>query len=401
MPLFSYKAINPEGRTIAGLVEADNEQFAMEIMAEKGYSVVSLSLKRSINLGSLGNYFSKVKVKDLAIFSRQFAVMISASVTIVQALKIFAEQSEHPRLKIVIGEIAEEVDGGSRFSDALEKRPDVFSKFYINVVRSGETSGKLDDVLVYLADELEKDYDMTAKIKNAMTYPAFVVSAMVAIGFLMMIFVVPKLMDMITQSGGEMPFATKVLIGTSVFLRGYWWVILIAFSGVIFGINTFKKTPQGSYLIDYIKLRLPIFGPLLQRIYLVRFTRSLETLIVGGITLTNGLRVVAEVVGNEVYSQMIRDTIKEVEDGNSISTIFIESPLIPKMVPQMLSIGERTGKLDLVLNRVTLFYAREIDNVTANLMTLMEPVIMVIMGIAVGFMVAAIIMPMYKMADSF
>ncbi len=401
MPLFTYKAIAPDGRTITGLVDADNESFAVEILTDKGYSVVSITRKRNINILALQNFLNKVKVKDLAIFSRQFAVMVSASVTIVQALKIFSEQSTHPTLKIVIGEIAEEVDGGSRFSDALEKRPEIFSKFYVNVVRSGETSGKLDEVLEYLAEELEKDYDMTAKIKNAMTYPIFITVGMLVAGIFMMIFVVPKLTAMIAESGGELPFATKVLVATSSFLRGYWWLLIAAIIGAFFAVRAISRTPQGKYMIDLFKLRLPIFGTLFQRIYLVRFTRSLDTLLSGGITVTAALRVAQEVIGNDVYSKIIKETIKEIEDGNSIATVFLTSPEIPKMVGQMLSIGERTGKLDLVLKRITDFYAREINNITANLMTLMEPIIMVVMGVAVGFMVAAIIMPMYKMAENF
>jgi type IV pilus assembly protein PilC len=399
--LFNYKAVSPEGRSIAGIVEADNEVFAAEMLAEKRYTVLSLKQKSGFDIEKALNIFSKVKTKDLAVFSRQFSVMISASVTIVQALRIFAEQTNHPRLKIIISEIAEEVDGGSRFSDALEKRPDIFSKFFINVIRSGESSGKLDEVLNYLAEEMEKDYDMVSKIKNAMTYPAFIVTGMSVVGVFMMIFVVPKLTDMITQSGGELPFATKVLMGTSAFLKGYWWLLLAAIIGAVFGLRMALKTPQGKYLFDFILLKLPIFGTLFQRIYLVRFTRSMQTLVTGGITITNSLRVAADVVGNEVYARLIRETIREIEDGNSISTVFSVSPVIPKMVSQMLTIGEKTGKIDLVLEKITSFYTREINNITANLMTLMEPIIMVVMGIGVGFMVAAIIMPMYKMAENF
>ncbi len=400
MPLFKYKALTPQGKTVNGLVEADNETFAVEILAEKGYSIISLKLSRQIDLGKYFKFLNRIKVKDLAVFARQFAVMISANVTIVQALRIFAEQSDHPRLKIIIGEVAEEVDGGMRLSDSLAKRSDVFSSFFISVIRSGETSGKLDDVLEYLAEEMEKDYDMTAKIRNAMIYPGFVLSGLLGVGTFMMIFVIPKLTDIIAQAGAQLPFATRVLIATSHFLKGYWWLLIAGIIGFVFGFKAILRYPRARYLFDYFKLRLPIFGHLFQRIYLVRFTRSMDTLISGGVTVADSLRIAQDVVSNEVYKRLIRQTIQEIEDGNSIATIFAASPLIPQMVSQMLSIGERTGKLDLVLKRVSDFYGREIDNMVANLMTLMEPIIMVLMGVGVGFMVAAIIMPMYQMANS-
>ncbi len=344
---------------------------------------------------------NRVKIKDIVIFSRQFSVMTSANVTVVQALKILIEQTSNVKLKIIISEIAFEVDAGSRLSDALAKRPGIFSDFYVSVIRSGETSGRLDESLTYLANEMEKDYDMISKVRGAMIYPAFVLSGLLAVGIVMMVFVIPKLTSVLTESGTELPMATKILIGTSDFMSGYWWLIILIIVGIVSGVYYYNKTAKGSYLIDVIKLRVPIFGKLFQRIYLVRFTRSLNTLIVGGVTITEGLKISAEVVNNKVYRKLINETVKVVEDGNSISSVFIKSDEIPKMVSQMMSIGEQTGKLDLVLERISEFYSREVDNIIANLMALMEPVIMLLMGVAVAIMVAAVILPMYNMAGSY
>lgn len=402
MAVFKYKALDKEGKIKQGLAEAVSENMAAEALRERGLSIVSIK-EQSVFKGAKQGFalFNRIKPKDLVIFSRQFAVMISANVAMVQALKIVAEQTDNLKLKTVVLDISNEVDSGSKLSDALAKRPNVFSNFFISVIRSGETSGKLDEVLNYLADEMEKDYDMTSKIKGAMIYPAFVFCGLGAVGIIMMVFVIPKLTGVLQETGAELPFATKILIGTSGFLQNYWWLLIIIIVGLIFGVRFIISIPQGRKYLDILKLKLPIFGKLFQKIYLVRFTRSLNTLIIGGVAISNGLKITSEVVSNAVYRRLIEETIKEVEDGNSISSVFINSKEIPKMVSQMMSIGEKTGKLDLILERLTDFYAKEVANTVANLMTLMEPLIMVIIGVAVGIMVAAIIMPMYNLAGQF
>jgi len=400
MPIFKYKAFDREKKLQEGLVEAADREYVGEILEEKGFSVVAISLVSGGKRSGL-NFLNRVGVKDIVIFSRQFSVLISANVAMVQALKILMDQTNNLILKMIVSEIADEVDAGSNLSEALSKRPKVFSNFYISVVKSGETSGKLDEVLNYLADEMEKDYDMMSKIRGAMIYPAFVLCSLGVVGVVMMVFVVPKLTTILEESGGELPLTTRILIGTSAFMSNYWWLLLIIIAALIFASRFYVSNPKGRRQLDYFKLKLPIFGHLFQLVYLVRFTRSMNTLIVGGVTISNSLKVAAEVVGNKIYQELIEETIKEVEDGNSISSVFQNSKTIPKMVSQMLSIGEKTGKMDIILDRITNFYGREVSNMVANLMTLMEPIIMVIMGVAVGIMVAAVILPMYNLASSF
>jgi len=400
MPIFKYKAFDREKKLQEGLVEAADREYVGEILEEKGFSVVAISLVSGGKRSGL-NFLNRVGVKDIVIFSRQFSVLISANVAMVQALKILMDQTNNLILKMIVSEIADEVDAGSNLSEALSKRPKVFSNFYISVVKSGETSGKLDEVLNYLADEMEKDYDMMSKIRGAMIYPAFVLCSLGVVGVVMMVFVVPKLTTILEESGGELPLTTRILIGTSAFMSNYWWLLLIIIAALIFASRFYVSNPKGRRQLDYFKLKLPIFGHLFQLVYLVRFTRSMNTLIVGGVTISNSLKVAAEVVGNKIYQELIEKTIKEVEDGNSISSVFQNSKTIPKMVSQMLSIGEKTGKMDIILDRITNFHCREVSNMVANLMTLMEPIIMVIMGVAVGIMVAAVILPMYNLASSF
>jgi len=400
MPIFKYKAFDREKKLQEGLVEAANKEYVGEILKEKGFSVVAISLVSGGKKGGL-SFLNRVGAKDIVVFSRQFSVLISANVAMMQVLKILVDQTNNLTLKMIVSEVADEVDAGSTLSEALNKRPKVFSNFYVSVVKSGEISGKLDEVLNYLADETEKDYDMMSKIRGAMIYPAFVLCSLGVVGVVMMVFVVPKLTAILTESGAELPLTTRILIGTSSFMSNYWWLLLIIIAALAFAFRFYVSKPNGRRQLDYLKLKLPIFGHLFQLIYLVRFTRSMNTLIVGGVTIANSLKVAAEVVGNKIYQELIEKTIKEVEDGNSISSVFQNSKTIPKMVSQMLSIGEKTGKMDVILERITNFYGREVSNMVANLMTLMEPIIMVIMGVAVGIMVAAVILPMYNLASSF
>ncbi len=398
MVFYRYKAKDKEGLLKEGGVEAPNEQLAESTLIDQDLKVISIEEGKQ---SAFGGVMGRVKNKDVVIFSRQFSVMISANIPVVQALKVLVEQTANLKFKMIVSEIADEVNAGSRLSDALTKYHRVFNNFYVSVVRSGETSGKLDEVLNYLADQMEKDYDMVSKIRGAMIYPAFVITGLGAVGVVMMIWVVPKLTAIMTETGAELPLTTRMLIGTSDVLANYWWIILIILAGLIIGFRYYIRFPAGRRQFDYLKLKLPIFGPLFQKIYLVRFTRSMHTLIAGGVAISTSLKVASEVVSNVIYKELIDETNKAVEGGDSISKVFLESREIPNMVSQMMAVGEKTGKLDVILERITEFYSREVSNVVANLVTLIEPIIMVVMGVAVGVMVSAIIMPMWSMASQF
>ena len=401
MPTFQFKATTEGGKTVNGVVEAADKIAAGVLLQENNYSVVSLKLKSNFGQNWRNFSFRKIKNKEVVIFARQFSVMISANVSLVQALDVLSKQSSDPRFQTIIKDLAAEVDGGARFSDALAKYPEVFSDFFVSVIRSGETSGKLDEVLNYLADEMEKDYDMMSKVKGAMTYPIIIFCLLFLVGSLMMIYVIPQLTAVFSETGAALPWPTRLLIITSSLFQNYWWALLVLIIAGSLVLRQYSKTPLGKRQIDIIKINLPIFGHLFRLIYLVRFTRSMNTLIVGGVSISSALEVAAEVSGNEIYRELVLKTLKEVESGNSISSVFSQSREIPPMVSEMLVIGEKTGKLDLVLEKVTDFYTREINGIIGNLMTLIEPVIIVIMGVAVGGIVAAVIMPMYNLASQF
>ncbi|MFA6304455.1 MAG: type II secretion system F family protein [Patescibacteria group bacterium] len=406
MSQYSYKAKRKEGQVFEGVVEAPQEDAAVDVLRERGLEVIYLErldkevVKKThgFKLPFLGG---KIKRKEVVVFSRQLAVMISANLSVVQALRIIVSQTEQETLKAAIADVADEVESGIKLSIALEKYPQAFSHFFVSMVRSGETSGKLDEVLEYLADQEEKDYDLVSKIKGAMIYPVFIIGGLVVVGVAMMVFVIPQLTGMLTASGTKLPFTTRLLIGTSDALRFKWYLFVLAAVILFFTFKYVLKLPQAKQFIDTIKLKFPVFGNLFKMIYLVRFTQSLSTLTKGGVPLTAALTIVAEVVGNDLYKKLIQQTIKEVEDGNSVAVVFMESSVVPKLVSQMLSVGEKTGRMDLVLDKVSGFYGREIENMVANMTHLIEPFIMVIIGVAVGGMVASIILPMYNLANQF
>ncbi|MDP6571439.1 MAG: type II secretion system F family protein [Patescibacteria group bacterium] len=400
MPFFDYLAINEDCDEVAGIVDAVNDEVALDTITDQGLLVLSLKSREEKKGFALEiKFFQRVKVKDLVVFSRQLAVMVSATLPVVQALRILVNQIESVALKIVVSEVADSVDGGARLSDALAKYPKVFSNFYVSMVKSGETAGKLDEVLNYLADQQEKDYDLISKTRGAMIYPAFILSGLVVVGFVMMIFVVPKLTEILKETGASLPITTQILITTSEFFQSFWWIIILIMVGSFFGLRYYRKTAAGKKQTDFILLKVPIFGPLIfQKMYLVRFTRSFATLLTGGVSLTEALKITSDIVGNEVYRDVIQKTIREVEDGNSIATVFKQSTVVPNMVTQMLAVGEQTGKLDTILNKLSNFYSREVDNAVGNLVTLIEPLILMLMGLGVGIMVAAILLPMYSLA---
>lgn len=401
MAIFDYKAKDQNGNTLIGAVEAPTESVATDVLKEKALIILSLTERRkSTFLQGSVPFLNRVKVRDVVIFARQLAVMISATVPIVQALRILIRQTENVTFKIIISEIADEVDGGAKLSSSLARYPQVFGDFFVNMIRSGETTGKLDETLNYLADQQEKDYDLRSKIRGAFIYPIFIISGMFIVGIIMMIFVVPKLTAILQESGVALPFTTQVLIATSDFISTKWWLLLIILIGLSVAYGYYSRTNTGHLRIDQLKLRIPIFGSIFKRIYLTRFSQGLSTLLRSGIPLTRSLEIVADLVGNRVYHDLTMRTIKEIEDGNPITTIFAQNKSIPAILTQMMNVGEQTGRLDDILGKLAEFYTREVENDVKNLVTLIEPLVLMLLGGAVGVLVSAIILPIYNISAS-
>jgi type II secretory pathway component PulF len=401
--LFDYKAKNPKGETMEGTVEAINQSVAIDVLSKRDLIIISLKesgavpfWQKSINI----SFLNRAKPKDMVFLSRQLSVMVTAGLPLVKALEILSRQTSQPYLRGVISSISEDVRGGTRFSSSLAKYPKVFDDFYINMVRAGETAGKLDEVLKYLADEMEKNYDLMSKIRGSMIYPIFVVGAVIAVMILMMIFVIPQLTQILEESEVALPVATQILIATSKFLKNNVILMLIGVVVLVVLLRLFFKSKTGKSLFDRALLKTPIFGPLFQKIYLVRFSRSLSTLIVGGIPISSSLKIVSKVVGNTVYQNIIKGALIDVEEGRSISNAFLDEPAVPKMLPHLMAIGEQTGRIDEILGKIADFYSREVENILSKLITLLEPVILIFLAVVVGGMVIAIITPMYQLASA-
>ncbi|MBP9868994.1 type II secretion system F family protein [Patescibacteria group bacterium] len=401
MPSFKYRARLPDGRLNAGIIEAESEESANQALQERGMDILLLEPYKGFEAASKGlvTFLNRISAKDLVIVTRTLSVMVSASVPLTDSVRNIARQTVNPKLRKILTDVANEVEGGGQISDAFEKYPQVFSGFFVNMVRSGETTGQLAEVLEYLADQQEKDYDLSAKLKGAMIYPAFILSAMGIVGFVMMSFVVPKLVGVLEQAEVELPIATRILISVSSFFESYWWLVLILTALTAVGVKMGISTPSGRIIWDHIKLRIPVFGKLFQRVYVVRFSRSLATLMKGGVDLVGALEIVAGVMENAVWKQLVFETIREVNDGNSLTTAFERSKLVPTMMVQMLAIGEATGKTQEILLRLSSFFSREVDNVVANLVALIEPLILIILGVGVGGMVSAILLPLYSLSS--
>jgi len=400
MPFFTYKALNERGQKVSGLVEARDESAAIEIIRDNNLEIIFLTEGKNRNLSAFFYSFLPVSKKDLMLFSRQFSILISASVPVVQSLRILANQSQNVRLKTIIKELSNEIDAGSLLSEAFTKYENVFGPFYINVMRTGETSGRLDEVLIYLADELEKDYDLTRKIKGAMIYPLVILSVLMIVGVAMMIFVVPQMTAMLIESGADLPIATRILIWTSNFLVNYWWVVLAFVATILIVFYKAIRTPGGKKIFDVFLYHLPVFGELFRKVTLVRFARSLHVLLKGGVNISVSLKIVGSVVTNTVFRELIEETRREVEDGNSIASVFMRSKEVPTMFSEMIAIGEKTSNIDMILERISSFYGKEVDNTVSNLMVLLEPIVLLILASGVLVILLAIMLPMYSITNS-
>lgn len=398
---FNYQTRTPQGSIQTGSVEAPSRDVAIETLHRHGLVILEITEEKkglAIGLGGEIAFFSKVKNQEIVIFSRQLAVLFDAEVPLVQSLNTLSEQSS-PVFKRIIKSIATDVDSGTSFSQSLEKFPKVFSFFYVSVVKAGEASGRLQEVLNYLADHEERSYDLNKKVKGALTYPIFIVSSLILVGAAMMIFVIPQLTGVLLESGQQLPILTRLIIGLSNFMISYWWLGLLMVSGLIGGSWYALQTKTGKDYWDKIKLHVPIFGGIFRKIYLARFSENLGTLIKGGIPIIQALTITADVVGNFVFKTIILKAREEVRKGSTINSVFLLEKDIPPLVSQMVMIGEQTGKLDVLLAKIATFFQKEVDNIMENLTSLIQPVLILILGAAAGILVAAILLPIYNMSS--
>jgi len=346
----------------------------------------------------LFSFGGKVKDKDIVVFTRQFATMIGAGLPLVQALEILAKQTTSQAFAKIIEEVKNDVEGGSTFADALKKHPRTFSELYTNMVAAGEAGGILDTILVRLATYIEKAQKLKRKVKGAMVYPTVVISVAILVVCIIMIFVVPTFGKMFAQLGGTLPLPTQIIINLSHFLSGKGGlIVLVSIVGIIIFITQFKRTEKGKKIIDRIILKLPIIGILFKKVAVAKFTRTLGTLTSSGVPILDGLNITAKTAGNKVIEEAIMKVRQGVSEGKTIADPLSESKVFPPMVTQMIAVGESTGALDSMLEKIADFYDEEVDNSVANLTSMIEPVLMIFLGGTIGFIVVAMYLPIFRL----
>ncbi|HEX4840681.1 MAG TPA: type II secretion system F family protein [bacterium] len=400
MATFRYSARDASGRVVAGAIDADTEVIVLGKLQEMGFFVTNLerqagggSALRRLDFGKL----RKVGIRDLTVFARQFATMVNAGLSMVRTLNILEQQTESKKLKTIIGDVRKHVEEGMTLSDALGQHPDTFSALTINMVRAGEVGGVLDDVLNRLAIFYEKDLALRQKVRAAMTYPAAIFTFALGVIFFLVFFILPQFIGFFEGLDLELPLPTRILITLTHALTGYWYVFLGALLVSVWGLRVYIGTERGRFRYDRFKLRVPVFGPLLRKVTVSRFTRTLGTLITSGVPIMQALEVVAKAVENKVVAQAIENVRSSIREGESIALPLQNSGLFPPMVVQMTAVGEETGTLDSMLQKIADFYDAEVESTLAQLTSILEPLLIMFLGFVVGFIVLSFYMPLYQL----
>ncbi len=401
MPIFVYKAKDMSGQVVSSTMEADNEQVVRTRLREKNYIVTQIYEKPATkSIGEILSSFQKVKLKSLTVFSRQFATMISAGLTLVRALDVLSQQTEDRKLRKIVETIKQRVEGGSSLSAAFAEHPETFSELYVNLTKAGEVGGVLDEVMNRLAMFLEKDQEIKGKVKSAMTYPTVIFIFSILIAIFMLVVVLPTFVQMFIDMEIKMPLMTQMIMNLSNFLRTKWYLVIIALGGTITAFKFYTNTPQGRYTYHKFLLSMPVLGILNKKVTVSRFTRTFGTLLGSGVPVLQALDVVAKASGNKIIEEAVMNVRKSIREGESISIPMATCGIFPPMVTQMIAVGEETGALDRMLEKISDFYDMEVSATLEALTSMLEPVMMVFMGGLVGFIVVAMYLPMFTLVSS-
>jgi type IV pilus assembly protein PilC len=399
MPKFKYKAKNQMGKTVEGTLEAANEADLTAQLRQRRMELVSSS--QSLGMSKFFDFMGGgVTTKDIVIFSRQFSTMVSAGLPILQGLNIIAEQSENKTFKKILEKIRDDISNGLPLSDAMGKHPKAFSQLYVSMIRAGEQGGILDAIFQRLSEYMESSEALQRKIKSALMYPTVVFSAALIIIIFLMIKVVPTFEDVYKGFGGQLPGPTLIVMNVSRFCASWRFVFVVAgFIGLAVGISIYKKTKTGAYQLDYLLLHLPVFGPLIQKGAVARFARTLSTLVKSGVPIMDAMETVGKTSGNLVVERAVQEARESLKEGKTLAEPLRKSPVFPMMVTQMVSVGEETGALDAMLAKIADFYEEEVNTAVDGLTSIIEPILIVFLGITVGFMVIAMFMPMFNLGN--
>lgn len=399
--LYKYEATNLEGERQNGSIDAATLDIAIDSLQRRNLIIISIvPAEKQTFFSKRVGFFETVKPKDVVILSRQLATLFEAKVPVLESFKLVASESESVVLRDKLSQVVEDIQGGISMSQAMAKHPDVFSKFYVSMVKSGEESGRLEEIFLDLANHIERNYELTSKAKNALIYPAFIVIVFIVVIVLMMVFVIPRLSSILTEAGQEVPFFTKVVIGASNFLRDFGLVIL---GGVLIGLFflwRYVKTTAGQISFSRFQISLPYIGGLLRKIYLSRVADNLRILLSSGISMVRSLEITSEVVGNSVYEKILQESMDSVKGGSSLSESMSRHEEIPMLFSKMIKIGEESGRLNFMLEVMAKFYKREVDSSVENIVSLIEPMLIIVLAVFVGLLMVSILGPIYNLSSA-
>jgi type IV pilus assembly protein PilC len=398
MPMFEYTARNTTGQIQKGQLDVASKEDVSAYLRKN--RLILVSVREAPKQISFSMGAARVKTRDIVIFTRQFATMINAGLPLVQSLNILAAQTENKTLRDVTRAVVYDVESGNTLADALSKHPKAFSDLYVNMVAAGEAGGILDTILLRLAAFLEKNDALIRKVKGAMVYPGVIITVACAAIAILLIFVIPTFQNMFSSAGLELPLPTRVVIGMSSFLIGYWWAMLLAMGGMVFAIRSYYGTPSGRRQIDGALLRSPVLGDVLRKSAVSRFTRTLGTLVSSGVSILEGLEITAKTAGNTIIHDAVMESRNSIAGGETIAAPLEKSKVFPPMVISMIAVGEQTGGLDEMLTKIADFYDEEVDVAVSALLSLMEPAMIVILGVIVGGMVIAMYLPIFDMMNA-
>ncbi len=401
--LFEYTAFDKDGEKQEGTIDTVNKDIAISSLQRRGLVISSISKVKENNIFKGGEipFLTRVSTRDLVIISQQIATLFEAQVSALQVFRLISSEAENSKLRTALDEVATDIQGGSSIAEALEKHEEIFSPYYVSMVKAGEETGKLDQTFRFLAESLDRSYEVNSKARNALIYPAFVITAFIGVMVLMFTIVIPKISSILTESGQDLPIYTKIVLGTSNFFVNYWILLIIAvIAGAVLFIR-FVRTEEGALSWDRFKLSIPYVGDLYRKLYLSRFADNMQTMIASGIPMVRSLEITKDVVDSKVYEEMLNEVAEDVRGGSSLSASIGQFEEMPGIIVQMVRVGEETGELGKMLNTMASFYRREVNNAVDTLIGLIEPAMIVILGGGVAVLLASVLMPIYNLAGGF
>ncbi len=402
MPVFQYKARSADGKMVTGLADAPSQEAAIKLLHTKQLFVVGIRIAReSFSFAQVREYFKRVTFNDIVNFTRQLATMVVAGLSLPEALTILRTQTTNEIFSDVLMDIEHQIVSGGNLGDALAKYPKYFSTTYVALVRAGEASGTLDQILTRLSETLEAQREFRGKVSGAMIYPVIILIGMVGVIFVMMTVVMPKLTSLYKDFNLDLPWTTQFLMSMSDFFIRFWWLLIFGIGGAFVLFRRWRKTPFGELVVDRFIFKIPLFGELQKKIILVEFTRTLGMLVASGIHILEGLQILQGSLGNVLFRNAVGEISKKVEKGYPLGDSFAQYEVFPPIVSQMMKVGEETGKLDETLTKLSKYFQSESETLVKGLTTAIEPIIMVIMGVGVGFIVISVITPIYNLTSSF